>query len=75
MKLSEFWTLMNYEFTPAYSPVLARDLVLSEFDNVTAQEALDRGEDVRSVWVAICDTQGIPVERRWGPDISPKSAI
>lgn len=73
MKLSEFWSLMDGEFSPAYSKVLARDLVLSQFGNITAQEALDRGEDVRAVWWAICDVQEIPLGRRWGPDLPPKS--
>lgn len=73
MKLSEFWSLMDYEFTPSYSRVLARDLVLPEFNNVTVQEALNRGEDVRAVWLAVCAMQEIPPERRWGPDIPPKS--
>lgn len=72
MKLSEFWFLMDHEFTRGYSRVLARDLVLSSFGNITAQEALDRGEDVKAVWNAICDVQEIPGERRWGPDVAPK---
>ena len=29
--------------------------------------------DPRRVWLAICDTQDIPLERRLGPDIKPSS--
>ena len=71
MKLSEFWALMEHEFGAGYAPVLARDLVLGDLGNVTALEALDRGINPRSVWVAVCDTQDIPAERRWGPDREP----
>ena len=73
MKLSEFWVNMDHEFGATYSRVLARDLVLQAFDNVTVQEALDSGARVKDVWQVICDVQDVPEERRLGPDIEPKS--
>lgn len=72
MKLSQFWFLMENEFGKTYSKVLARDLVLSEFGNITALEAIERGEKVADVWDAVCAMQDVPPERRWGPDIPPK---
>lgn len=36
MKLSEFWTNMDYEFGAGYARVLAGDLVLGSLGNMTA---------------------------------------
>ncbi|MDO4252854.1 MAG: DUF3046 domain-containing protein [Rothia sp. (in: high G+C Gram-positive bacteria)] len=68
MTLSEFWFLMEQEFGASYSRILAKDLVLGVFGDRTACEALEAGEDVRQVWLAICDVQQLPPERRLGPD-------
>ena len=43
MKLSEFWTNMDYEFGAGYARVLAGDLVLGSLGNMTALEALEAG--------------------------------
>lgn len=72
MKLSEFWVNMEHEFGSAYSRVLARDLVLQPFGNITVQEALDAGANVRAVWEAVCDVQEVPESRRLGLDIEVK---
>lgn len=71
MKLSEFWACMEYEFSAGYAPVLARDLVLGSLGHVTAAEALDQGVNPKDVWLAICEEQEIPQERRLGPDKEP----
>ena len=63
---------MDHEFGANYSRVLARDLVLSEFGDRTAAQALEAGADVRAVWLAICEMQDVPPQRRFGPDISPR---
>lgn len=73
MKLSEFWFLMDHEFGSVYAKVLARDLVLGELGNITAEQALERGENLATIWKAVCDMQDVPQERRWGPDLPPKS--
>lgn len=73
MKLSEFWFLMENEFGSSYARHLARDFVLARFGNITAQQAVDAGEDVREVWREICAVQDVPEERRWGPDVSSRS--
>ena len=73
MKLSEFWLCMEHEFGRGYARVLAAALVLGQLGQLTALEALEKGVDPRRVWLAICDTQDIPLERRLGPDIKPSS--
>lgn len=69
MKLSEFWVAMEHEFGPVYAKHLARDLVLGDFGDRTAAEALEAGADVRTVWLAICREQDVPESRRFGPDV------
>ena len=52
MKLSEFWTNMDYEFGAGYARVLAGDLVLGSLGNMTALEALEAGVAPKDVWLA-----------------------
>ncbi|WP_461170510.1 DUF3046 domain-containing protein [Arthrobacter sp. Z1-15] len=72
MRLSDFWRLMDDEFGPAYSRVLASDLVLGSLGGKTATEALGGGIEPKTVWLAVCDVQDVPPERRLGRDIAPK---
>lgn len=72
MRLSDFWRLMDDEFGPAYSRVLASDLVLGAIGGKTAVEALGSGIEPRAVWLAVCEVQDVPPERRLGRDIAPK---
>ena len=72
MKLSEFWTNMDYEFGAGYARVLAGDLVLGSLGNMTALEALEAGVAPKDVRLAVCETQDIPEVRRLGPDREPR---
>ncbi|WAP51016.1 DUF3046 domain-containing protein [Arthrobacter sp. ATA002] len=72
MRLSDFWRLMDDEFGAAYSRVLANDLVLGSLGGRTAAEALGGGIEPKAVWLAVCDVQDVPPERRLGRDIPPK---
>ena len=63
---------MDDEFGPAYSRVLASDLVLGPLGGKTAAEALSGGIEPKTVWLAVCDIQDVPPERRLGRDIAPK---
>lgn len=72
MKLSEFWTNMDYEFGAGYARVLAGDLVLGSLGNMTALEELEAGVAPKDVWLAVCETQDIPEVRRLGPDREPR---
>lgn len=72
MRISEFWRLMDDEFSPSYSRVLARDLVLSGVGGNTATDALRAGYDPREVWLEVCRVQDVPEARWLGRDIPPK---
>jgi hypothetical protein len=65
---SEFWQLMEAEFGERYAHTLARELVMSNLGERTAQQALSGDEDARTVWFAVCDAMDVPAERRWGRD-------
>ena len=64
MRSSEFWELIDDVFG-ARGRLIARDHVLTVLGGATASEALARGEDVRRVWLALCDDFEIPEQRRW----------
>lgn len=63
---------MDDEFSPGYSRVLARELVLAEVGDRTASEALRAGVDPREVWLAVCRVQDVPESRWLGKDVAPK---
>lgn len=73
--MSEFWTLLDGEFGPGRGRALVRDHVVGALGHRTPQQALDAGEDPRTVWFALCDDLDVPAERRWGPqDDRPAAA-
>jgi hypothetical protein len=72
VRLSQFWTFMEDEFGPTYAASLAHDLALDALGDRTAQEALDAGLPPRQVWLALCDAQDVPEERRHGKDKRPR---
>lgn len=73
MKLSEFWVAMDHEFGPAYARHLARDLVPGDFGDMTVEQALAAGADVRAVWHAVCRVQDLPEDRWLGPDLERRA--
>ncbi|MEN9970416.1 MAG: hypothetical protein RLZZ229_624 [Actinomycetota bacterium] len=64
MRLSQFREYMNDEFGSAYAAVVAQDLVVSQLDDSTANQALARGDDPALVWLAICEALAVP-KQRW----------
>lgn len=54
------------EFGEGYGRVVTRDVVLPNLGNVSADEALDRGDEPREVWLALCDVESVPEARRYG---------
>ncbi|WP_120522283.1 DUF3046 domain-containing protein [Arthrobacter celericrescens] len=72
MRISDFWRLMEDEFGSGYARVLAGSLVLAGVGGRTAGQALDAGVEPRKVWLAICEVQDVPEERRLGRDIKIK---
>ena len=70
MRASEFRRLMEEEFGPARAGLMADTLHLPGFD-ATASDALATGADPREVWLAVCEVNGVPEERRLGRDVPP----
>lgn len=62
---------MDDEFGPGYSRVLSSTLVLAGVGGRTADQALAAGVSPRKVWLAVCDVQDVPPERRLGRDVKP----
>jgi len=71
MRQSHFWVLMEDEFGSANAGVIATSLELPGI-NTTAEVALSKGIEPRTVWTAVCDLHDIPAERRLGPDKAPE---
>ncbi|MDQ0756919.1 DUF3046 domain-containing protein [Arthrobacter sp. B3I4] len=71
MRISDFWRLMDDEFGAGYSRVLSSSLVLAGVGGRTADQALSAGVPPKQVWLAMCDVQDVPVERRLGRDVKP----
>ena len=64
MRLSEFWTAVADEFGLGYGRVLVHDLSLGELGDLTAEQAISRGLDIRRTWLALCRAADVP-EGRW----------
>jgi hypothetical protein len=62
---------MDDEFGAGYSRVLSSSLVLAGVGSRTADDALAAGYSPRAVWLALCEVQGVPPERRLGRDVKP----
>jgi hypothetical protein len=52
--------------------VLSSSLVLAGVGGRTADQALAAGVEPRKVWLAVCDLQDVPAERRLGRDLAPR---
>jgi hypothetical protein len=66
VRLSEFWLAISDEFGETYGRVLTRDLVLGEVGGLTAEQAIQAGVPVRSIWLALCRASDVPPERWYG---------
>ena len=64
VRLTDFWERMRERFGAAYADSVARDQVIGGLGNRTAHEALAAGEDVRAVWLAVCEHFDVPVGER-----------
>jgi hypothetical protein len=62
--MTEFWERMRAQFGPTYADAVARDQVLAKLGGRTAAQALELGEDPRTVWLALCEHFEIPVRAR-----------
>ena len=68
MREREFWELLDEVFGRVYGRSLARDQRLTRLDNMTVLEALESGEEPRTIWNVLCDQMEIPDAERWGKD-------
>ncbi len=74
MRKSEFARAVIDEFGEGYGRVVTRDAVLPALGNVSADAAIARGDEPRDVWLALCDAEDVPVERRHGAGLpKPRS--
>ena len=70
--MTEFWERMRDQFGPAYADAVARDQVLAKLGGRNAVQALEQGEDPRTVWLALCDDMAVPESRRLGVERKPQ---
>jgi hypothetical protein len=55
---------MRAQFGEAYAESVAKDQVLAALSDRTVNQALADGEDVKTVWRAVCDTFDVPERLR-----------
>jgi Protein of unknown function (DUF3046) len=55
-----FWERMRAQFGEAYAESVAQDYVLAGMGGRTVNQALADGEDVKRVWLAVCDAFRLP---------------
>ena len=68
MRLREFYALLDEVFGTEYARTLAREMVLTDLDSRTSDQALGDGVDPRDVWHALCDAMDVEPARRDGGD-------
>jgi hypothetical protein len=60
VRVTEFWQRMDEQFGAAYAQSVAKDYVLAGLGERTVQQALADGENVKSIWRAICTAFPVP---------------
>jgi hypothetical protein len=60
VRLTTFWDRMRAHFGDTYAESVAKDYVLESLGSRTVNQALADGEDVKAVWLAVCDAFKIP---------------
>ncbi len=64
MRLTVFWDRMNSQFGENYAASVAEDYVLSGIGGRTVNQALADGEDVKTIWQAVCEAFEVPENLR-----------
>ncbi|MBV7295276.1 DUF3046 domain-containing protein [Corynebacterium sp. TAE3-ERU12] len=67
MRLAEFYRNVAAEFGDIHGTYLVQSHVLSD-RGITAEEAIERGDDLREVWWGLCRDNDVPKQRWLGPD-------
>jgi hypothetical protein len=60
VRLTLFWERMATQFGDAYAASVAQDQVLAALGDRTVNQALADGENVATVWRAVCDAFELP---------------
>jgi hypothetical protein len=64
VRLTVFWNRMNSQFGEKYAASVAKDYVLGSIGGRTVNQALADGEDVKTVWLAVCEAFDVPENLR-----------
>ena len=60
MRQTAFWERMRAQFGDAYADSVAKDYVIASLGSRTVNQALADGEDVKTVWRAVCEAFRVP---------------
>jgi hypothetical protein len=60
VRLTTFWERMRAQFGDAYADSVASDHVLSALGGRTVSQALADGEEVKTIWRAVCEAFPVP---------------
>jgi len=63
MRLTDFWARMESQFGAGYARSVAADFRLPSL-GATVDEAIQRGEDTKVIWRAVCDAFDLPASAR-----------
>jgi len=55
---------MNSQFGESYAASVAQDYVLASIGGRTVNQALADGEEVKTVWLAVCEAFDVPEHLR-----------
>jgi Protein of unknown function (DUF3046) len=64
VRLTAFWDRMTAQFGAVYAQSVAKDYVLAGLGGRTVERALADGEDVKTVWGAVCEAFDVPERLR-----------
>ena len=64
MRLQEFWSRLERHFGSMRAQSVAQDHVLGTLGGLTAVQAIEAGQPLRTVWLAICEDYEVPVKER-----------
>lgn len=67
MRLTEFHQLIGDEFGKIQGNWIVHSHVLPVYDR-TPEQLIEDGEDLRRVWIGLCEDFDVPEQRRLGVD-------
>jgi hypothetical protein len=64
MRVTEFWRRMEGHFGVRYARSVAHDQVIEGLDGHTVDQALAAGDEIKTVWRAVCVHFEVPARDR-----------